>query len=222
MFVKKLPVWVILVSFALTVLCGCSGGGASAGSSVNISTPESAVYELIESWQTTQTNGVSLEGGQSIIQQTTASTTNYIRFKDLAGEEWFLHIDEVVYLTDSSALVHTSYQSIDASRGSLKLAFMMIKDQLQWYLDDIEVAEVPVVVVTGTGVKGVISDETTNLPVSGALVEIYVQSTGTIAGTATTDETGFYSIVGLEPGTYYMVIERDGFDARTISGIIVG
>ncbi|HAE38733.1 MAG TPA: hypothetical protein DCG57_08855 [Candidatus Riflebacteria bacterium] len=222
MLEKRLPVLVILVLFALTALCGCSGGGSSVGSGVNISTPESSVYELLESWQATQTSGVSLEGGQSLIQQTTASATRYIRFKDLAGEEWLLQFNNVVYLSSSIAQVHTSYQSLDANRGGLKLLFTMINDQGLWYLENIEVTEVPIVVVTGTGVKGVISDETTNLPVSGVLVEIYNQSTGTIAGKATTDATGFYSILELVPGTYYMVIERDGFAAKTISGIIVG
>lgn len=222
MSVKNLPVWVILMFFALATLVGCSGGSSSSGTGVSTSTPESAVYELLASWQNSQTGLVSNANGEALLKQETTGEGNYIYFRDMSGEEWPLKIDEVEYLSDSNARVYTSYQSVNPARGSLKLIFTMFKDVSVWYLDDIEITELPIVVVTETGVSGVISDETTALPVSGALVELYDQTTGTLTGSTTTSETGFYSFTDIAPGTYYMVIERDGYDPKTISGIIIG
>jgi len=222
MSVKNLPVWVIFMFFALATLVGCSGGGSSSGVGVSTSTPESAVYEIVAAWQKSQTGLVSSKTGEALLKQETTSEDKTIYFRDMSGEEWPLKIEEVEYLSDSNARVYTSYLSTNPARGSLKLIFTMFKDVTTWYLDDIEITELPIVVVTETGVKGVVSDETSGLPVSGALVELYNQSTGTIAGSATTDETGFYSFTDIAPGTYYMVIERDGYDPKTISGIIIG
>jgi len=222
MSVKNLPVWVIFMFFALATLVGCSGGGSSSGSSVSTSTPESAVYELLAAWQNSETGLVSSETGDTLVEQETTGGSNYIYFRDMSGEKWLLQIDEIEYLSDTNARVYTSYLSTNPTRGSLKLIFTMFKDVTAWYLDDIEITELPIVVVTETGVSGVISDETTALPVSGALIEIYDQATGTFAGSTTTSESGFYSFTGLIPGTYYMVIERDGYDPKTISGIIIG
>ncbi|PKL46892.1 MAG: hypothetical protein CVV42_15035 [Candidatus Riflebacteria bacterium HGW-Riflebacteria-2] len=222
MSVKNLPVWVIFMFFALATLVGCSGGGSSSGAGVSTSTPESAVYELLAAWQNSETSLVSSETGETLVKQETSGEGNYIYFRDMSGEEWPLQIDEVEYLSDSNARVHTSYLSTNATRGSLKLIFTMFKDATAWYLDDIEITELPIVVVSETGVSGVISDETNALPVSGALIEIYDQATGTFAGSTTTSESGFYSFTDLIPGTYYMVIERDGYDPKTISGIIIG
>ncbi|KAF1082081.1 MAG: hypothetical protein GQF41_1721 [Candidatus Rifleibacterium amylolyticum] len=219
---KNLPAWAILMFFALTAMVGCSGGGSSSGAGVNTSTPESAVYELLAAWQSSQAGLVSSETGEALVEQETTGEGNYIYFKDMSGEEWPLQIDEIQYLSSSNARVYTSYLSTNPTRGSLKLIFTMFKDVTAWYLDDIEITELPIVVVTETGVKGVISDETSGLPVSGALIEIYDQATGTFAGSTTTDETGFYSFTNMIPGTYYMVIERDGYDPKTISGIIIG
>ncbi len=147
---------------------------------------------------------------------------NYIKFKDMSGEEWPLRIDEVVYLGPSVARVFTSYRSVNANRGNLKLTFSMVKDQSSWFLDDIEVTEVPVVVVTDKGISGIISDKTTNQPVNGAQIDIFNQTSGSRVDSMVTDATGFYSFTNLSPGTYYLVIERDGYEPQTISGIIIG
>ncbi|MBU1107530.1 MAG: carboxypeptidase-like regulatory domain-containing protein [Candidatus Riflebacteria bacterium] len=224
MVVKKQPVWAILVFFALVTLCGCSGGGSQAGSGVVTSSPESAVYEILESWQSSQPSVVSVDGEQPAVRQESTvipSEERYISFKDMSGELWSLHVTQIVYLSIDIAEVYTSHTSTDANIGSLELIFEMVRESGRWYLEGIRVVEIPVVIVTGTGIKGVLSDESTNLPISGALVELYNQSTGIIAGSTTTDETGFYSILDLSPGTYYLVIEREGFAPQTISGITI-
>jgi len=221
MSVKNLPVWVIFMFFALATLVGCSGGGSSTGSVVNTSTPEAAVYEILAAWQKSQTSVVSSASEGTLVEQETTSE-NYIRFRDMSGEEWLLRIDEVNYLSSTIARVFTSYLSVDASRGSLKLIFSMVKDQNAWFLDDIQVTEVPVVVINETGVSGVITDKSTGLPVSGAQVDIFDQSTGSRVNSMVTGETGYYSFVGLTPGTYYLVIEREGYEPQTISDIIIG
>lgn len=219
MIIKKLPVWVFCVLFAC--LCGCSGGGSSSGTGVATSTPESAVYELLAAWQKSEAALVAAEEGGTVVEQESTTEPGYIRFRDLNGEEWQLHVDDVIFNGDSNAEVHTSYQSLDANRGSLKLLFYMIRDMENWYLDTIDVIEMPVVVVTGTGIKGIVSDISSNLPVDGALISIYDAQTNTFIENTTTDETGFYSFE-LDPGTYYLVIERDGYEPLTYTGVTVG
>lgn len=218
---KNLPAWVVCMLFALTALLGCANGGSSSSSITDNSTPDEAVYKLLAAWNQNETGIISSDNGDATVQQETTNQGHYIKFKDMSGEEWPLHIDDIAYFGSSKALVYTSYQSLDANRGSLKLVFSMIKDAGVWYLEAIEVTEVPVVVVTGAGVKGIVSDKNTSLPVNGAVIELYHQDTGVIVGTTTTDTTGFYAITGIDTGSYYMVIERDGYDPETISNITV-
>lgn len=219
---KNPPAWVICVLFALTALLGCAGGGSSSSSIADDSTPDAAVYRLLAAWNQNETGIAGSNTGDATLEQETTSQNHYIRFKDMSGEEWLLHVDEIVYVGDSKARVYTSYRSLAADRGSLKITFFMFKDAGVWYLEDIEVTEVPVVVVTETGVKGIVSDKNTQLPVSGAVIELYNKQTGVLAGTTTTDTTGFYSITGIPADSYYMVIERAGYDPITISDITVG
>lgn len=224
MVIEKPPVWAILLLFALVTLCGCSGGSTKTVTGVDTSSPESAVYQILESWKNAQPSVISVNSEQPAVREETTvvpTEDRYIRFKDLSGEIWSLRVTKIVYLSTDIAEVYTSHTSLDANLGSLELIFEMIRESGRWYLNDIRIIEIPAVVVTGTGVKGVISDETTNLPVSGALIELYEKNTSTLAGSATTDETGFYTILDLAPGTYYMVIEREGFAPRTISDITV-
>ena len=221
MHVKRPPVWAILIILAMTAMAGCSGGGSSTGSVVSTSTPESAVYEILAAWQKSQTSVVSSANEGTLVEQETTDES-YIRFRDMSGEEWLLRIDEIIYLSPSNALVHTSYHSSYASRGSLRLVFAMYKETTGWYLNDIEITEVPVVVVTETGVSGIVTDSVSGLPVSAALVELYDQTTGAFISGISTNEAGFYSFTDLVPGSYYMVIDRAGYEPQTISEIIIG
>jgi uncharacterized surface anchored protein len=67
----------------------------------------------------------------------------------------------------------------------------------------------------------VITDKVTGLPVSSARVEIYSASDNLLAGYSVTDENGFYEILELAPGNYYLIVSRDGYAPYTISGIQV-
>lgn len=223
MKIKTVLATTLLLSLVV-FMYGCSGGGgqSSAGVSTGTQGPEAAVVEILDSWrQSSIAFAVSPQGEITTSEPATESTQNYINFKDLSGETWRLLIGEVVYVATDKARVNTFYYSSSADQGGLKVIFIMIRDQGIWYLDDLEIEQIPAVVVVGTGIKGVITDKNTAIPVSGAKVEAYNQATNVLAGTATTEPNGFYSILNLNPGTYYLVIGRDGYESYTIRDVVV-
>jgi len=203
----------------VSVFTGCLNSGSQTSSSISPETPEKEVAKILQSWQQSSPFFVPTSKGALMASEETSG--NFIRFKDLSGEVWTLKIEEVMYVTEGSAIVTTYYYSINAEQGNLKMVFSMIKDQGFWYVDDITIEALPVVVVTGTGIKGVISDNANNAPVEGALVEAFEQATGVLVGSAVTGVDGFYSITDLNPGNYYIVVARDGYSPYTISGIVV-
>lgn len=203
-------------------LVGCSGGGSSPSSAVQSETPEVAVSRIFDSWRADGAPVFNIGGDGSIAAQTTTSTDRYIRFRDLSGKEWQLKVLDVVYSGDSNATVNTQYTSeLNSTIGGLKIGFNMIKDAGVWSLAGLTVTELPVVVVEQHGIKGIVIDRLTNLPVSGARVEAYNAVTGVIAGYTVTDSTGFYQILELPAATYYLVINRSGYEPYTITGIVV-
>ncbi len=214
---------VMLILVGMTFhLVGCSGGSSSPGSVVQTETPEVAVSRIFDSWRADGAPVFNIGGDGSIAAQTTTSTDRYIRFRDLSGKEWQLKVLDVVYSGDSNATVNTQYTSeLNSTVGGLKIGFNMIKDAGVWSLAGLTVTELPVVVVEQYGVKGIIVDKITGLPVSGARVEAYNAVTGVIAGYTVTDSTGFYQILELSPATYYLVINRSGYEPYTIAGITV-
>lgn len=214
---------VLLLLFVLGTLTGCLSSGSQTAANIEPETPQKAVYEVFDTWrqQTAPVFSVTPQGAITSGETVPTTDANYIRFKDLSGEIWSLRLETVTYLTPESAKVYAYYNTISAEHGGLKIIFSMVKDQGKWFMDDMEIIALPVAVVTGTGIKGIITDKVTNLPVTGARVEAYNQSTGTIAGYAVTGSNGFYSIVDLQPGSYYLVVARDGYDSYTISGIVV-
>lgn len=210
-----------LLTMLAFVLCftGCLNSGSQTSSSVSPESPEKEVARILGSWQ--QNPPVFSVSEKGSVLASEESSENFIRFKDLSGEVWTLKISEILYVNDGMALVTTLYYSVNADQGNLKIVFTMIKDQGFWYVDNISVEALPVVVVSGTGIKGVISDATNNAPVEGVLVEAYEQTSNTFAGSSVTGSDGFYSINDLSPGTYYIVVARDGYAPYTISGIVV-
>lgn len=203
-------------------LVGCSGGGSSPGSAVQAETPEVAVSRIFDNWRAGSAPVFAIGGDGSITAQTSTSTDRYILFRDLSGKEWQLKFLDVVYTSDSAATVNTQYTSdLNSTIGGLKIGFNMIKDSGLWSLAGLTITELPVVVVEQHGIKGIISDKVTGLPVSGARVEAYNATTGVIAGYTVTDSTGFYQILELPAATYYLVINRSGYEPYTITGIVV-
>ncbi len=206
---------------SLILFAGCFGGSQSA-SQLTDDSPHAAVNEILRNWREAEGPVFSVAPSGAIACADTAPENDgYIRFRDLSGKYWNLLLGQVNYLTDNKADVDAYYYSISAEYGGLKIVFHMIKDQGKWFLDDIDVVALPAVIVSGTGVKGIISDQITALPVSGARVEIYLAATGALAGATVTAENGFYSITGLAAGNYYLVVARDGYESYTINGIVV-
>lgn len=215
--------YIILILFSV-VLCltGCSGGSSSTGPVVQAETPEVAVSRIFDSWRADSAPVFAIGGDGSIAAQTTTSTDRYIHFRDLSGVEWQLKVLDVIYASDVAATVNTQYTSdLNTSVGGLKIGFNMVKDASVWSLSSLTITELPVVVVEQHGIKGIISDKVTGLPVSGARVEAYNASTGVISGYTVTDSTGFYQILELPAATYYLVVDRSGYEPYTITGITV-
>lgn len=205
----------------VALLVGCSGGG-STGASVQSESPEAAVNKIVENWRAGSAPVFAIGSGGNVVAQTTTTEARYIRFRDLSGNEWKLRFLDVVYASTVQAVVNTEYLfESNTSIGGLKIGFNMIKDAGVWYLDGLQITELPAAVVVQSGIKGVITDKITGLPVGGVRVEAYNQATNAIAGYAVTDSAGFYQILELAPATYYLVINRDGYEPYTILDRIV-
>ncbi|HNX77525.1 MAG TPA: carboxypeptidase-like regulatory domain-containing protein [Candidatus Rifleibacterium sp.] len=213
----------LVVLFCLAIMLpGCSGGGSSpAGVPVQTESPETAVSRLFASWQTGSAPVFAINNDGSIAAQTTA-TDRYINFRDLSGNQYKLKFLDVVYASDFAATVNTQYTSeLNVSIGGLKIGFNMLRESGAWYLGSLTVTELPVVVVEQNGIKGVVTDTITRLPISGARVEAFNSTTGVFIKYAVTDSVGFYQILELPPGSYYLVINRAGYEPYTLTGISV-
>jgi hypothetical protein len=97
----------------------------------------------------------------------------------------------------------------------------MVRESGQWFLSNIEIIDVPAVVVEVAGIKGVLKDEITNLPIQGAVVEAFNQTSNESFGSVVTDASGYYEISPLPAATYYLVINREGYEPRIIRDVVV-
>jgi hypothetical protein len=213
----------VLLFCSVVLFTGCSGGGSSAQSEV-ISSPESAVVKILDSWRATSDMNFGYDDSGKILAQeeTGNETSGYIEFKDLSGEVWRFTVLKVEYESEDIARVFTSYYYSGSPQfGGLDIVFRMVKDQDTWFLDGLEITEIPAVVVTGTGINGAITDKVSGEPVSGARVELYSSTDDQLVGYAVTDSGGYYEIMDISAGTYYLVVSRDGYAPYTISGIQV-
>jgi len=77
------------------------------------------------------------------------------------------------------------------------------------------VQEDPIIVSPGM-IAGHVLDASTRLPIPRAVVAISGTNIHRIA-----DDAGFFEFVNLEPGTYTLIATRNGYQARTYSGIVV-
>lgn len=81
---------------------------------------------------------------------------------------------------------------------------------------------VRIVLATGASLKGTVSDAQTRKPIAGAQVSLdSVSSSGlTTIPSATTDESGAFTIEGVPPaGPFSVRIGKDGYRARIVSGL---
>lgn len=223
---KKMPLLWGLCFLAILFIQGCGSGGSSSNVA-ELMSPEEAVRNIFASWKLSDTAGISVSNtGEKVVgelrpQTETSQASGTIKFKDMAGETWNLQIDKVEYLTENRAYIHTLYRYQNLSEGGLKVSFLMEKDNGAWYLSDIVTEAVPTVVPVASGIQGYITDKITGAPVADARVEAFNSGTGALAGNASTGSDGFYKILDLAAGNYYLVIGRDGFEPYTISGIVI-
>ncbi len=206
----------------LLALAGCSGSGSKDALPGRNDGPEAAVAEIFAGWRASQPPIFVVRTEGVVSAQTSESETRYIRFRDLSGHSWELTFSGVDYISADLARVNTYYYySGRADFGGLRIAFIMVRESGQWFLENIDIVEVPAVVVEVDGVKGVLKDEVSGLPVQGAVVEAFEQSSGDSYGSDVTDASGYYEISPLPAATYYLVIEREGYEPRIIRDIVV-
>lgn len=204
-------------------LVGCMGGGSQSPSMTEPETPEKAVGEIFSSWRAGNGPVFAVSSTGSITAQTTASETRFIRFRDFSGELWELMFSGVEYVSADYARVNTHYYySGNPQYGGLKVVFLMVRDNGAWFLNGLEIVELPaVVVIPGTGIKGYLTDEISKAPIQGAVVEAFNQATSVSYGSDGTDTSGYYEISPLPAGTYYLVINREGYEPRIIRDVVV-
>ena len=206
----------------LVFLAGCSGGGSKGPLLDGINSPEAAVAEIFAGWRASQATVFAVRAEGVVTAQTSEGETRYIRFRDLSGNSWELTFSGVDYLSADLARVKTYYYySGRPDYGGLRIAFVMVRESGQWFLSNIEIIDVPAVVVEVAGIKGVLKDEITNLPIQGAVVEAFNQTSNESFGSVVTDASGYYEISPLPAATYYLVINREGYEPRIIRDVVV-
>ncbi len=237
----------IFVFAGILLIAGCSGGGGgSENPLMETMTPDETVRLVYSKWLGSSDLGMTVDkNGKPSITTTESGHLGYIKFKDLSGQVWDLIVEKVEYDGESEAEVYTSYVLTALNELTIKMVFNMIKDQGVWALDSITLTEIPKAVpvntgdtgtntgtntgtstdtgttTTDTGIKGFITDNVTSLPVEGAKIEVFNKSTGVLSGSTVTAADGSYSVLELAPGTYYIVVGRDGYSPYTIDNILV-
>lgn len=217
----------LLISLSLVGFVGCSGGGSPSQSNVTQIEPQIVVQNMIAQWSSSNTGPAfytDAAGKPSVIADASNESQHlgYITFRDLSGEDWELQVDRVEYAGEENAKVYTSYIYQSLTSGGLTVVFSLVKDNGQWFIDDIEVIELPAVVTSTAGaIQGYITDQVTHVGVAGARIDAFPENSQSIAGSAVSSSNGFYEITDLATGTYYIVINRDGYEPITKSGIVV-
>ena len=216
-FLTLFSISIFLIS--ALVGCGSSGGSgdgaAGANASLNRATPENALVSTLDTWKS---EGRSLNLVTQQVTTTPVTATNYgeVFFTDLSGNIWKFSIISIEYLSTERAIIKTHYTFQKLDEGRLAADFTMVKDVDGWKIDDITLTTLPWFLITKTGIQGFVKDEVTQKPIQGALV--YLSGTNY---SASTDSTGVYSFMDIPPGTYTIVVKRDGFVIKTIPGVVV-
>jgi len=211
-----------LVFCLLLTGCGGSGGGGGPSSPVLEIPPEQALLSILDSWK--NVGGARLNLVKKTLEQVATETTvtsepsyGTITFKDLGSDEsWVFRVIDIQKPSSLQANVVCRYNFKNLEDGQLKINFRLIKIEGIWRLDDVLVEEIPWVYVTETGIEGIVTDAQTGQPIEGALVYI----SGTNYSTRT-DSDGLYSFQNLPKGTYTLLITRDGYVIKTITGVVV-
>ncbi len=209
--------------FICLALVGCAGGGGSGTGSPVAPTPEDAVRGIVAGWQASggPAFGVSSATGKPFATfGSVASGSGHINFYDLSGASWTFNIDETQRPTAWLANVVCSYIYRNLSQGIAKIVITFhmefeTSDQ-RWYLAEITVYQLPVAVVIRNEIRGFVFDEVTNLPVSGAKVDLYSQVGSAWLASTSTASDGFYRFTDVPAGSYHLVIARTGYQDKTV------
>jgi|GEM_PF-4774590 len=214
-------------------LYGCSGGDKS-GTGISTQeestlTPEESVRLLLSQWNSDggPIFNILYNLGPDAQVATSSFPSRTITFKELStGIQWPLTVDNVTYLSQSQAQIVTSYHFNDPAIGKFEIVFYMLKSQLEqrWLLDDIKTYSYPDVIAYERGITGRVYEISNNqeLPIASAGIFVYLQpDLQTIVAQATTNSSGYYTITNLIPGTYTIVVVRDGYVKKSYTGIVV-
>lgn len=223
---RQLVLAVLMLVIGLT-LAGCGGGGGGdAGVGANITpSPEDAVRGLLAAWET---NGLGPVFGMAASGQPEASFASSTRLgeitlTDLSGKSWQLQVNQVEYLTSSLANITTTYFFESLELGRMIIVFQMGYDNKEnkWLLNDITAQTLPGVMQIETGIQGYVTDRIAGSPVASAAAVLWNQAMDTVVQSTATNERGFYRMLGLTPGTYVLVISKDGYVLYTQPGVVV-
>jgi len=221
---QRIP-WGYLFPFILACMVsfgGCQGNQTPTGVS-QAETPEMAVRKLVAV--------MSNEGRPAVpLAETTSGTPKYITFRDFSNNLWQFFVEKTLYPSADSADVYTFYSydpakvaSSTVSSFTVKIKFQMVRVNNEWVLNDfiytLTSEAPPIVVVTGMGVQGYITDSSTGKPISNAAVALYQGET--LIESTLTAANGYYSLTVSVPGVYTLVATKDGFEFLTIPGISI-
>jgi len=209
----------LFVVISLVFLTGCGGGGSPAASQAIGRSPEAALRESLSGWQTG--GGPLLPLVSSPVPAVSGSGSyGSITFRDLSNGTWTFDITNIIYFGDDLAEIDTVFTTTYAATDTAKINFTMVRENGEWVIENIEVYLPPAGISTSGGtLQGVVTDalygSSSPTPVSGALV--YISGTSL---QAVTDSNGYYEINGIPPGTYQIVITRDGYAPQTFTRTI--
>lgn len=214
-----------LLFLVILFITGCSSGGGSVTNSTLVVEPEIVVQNMIAQWHSSSNGPVfsaDTNGKPIVVSSTRPSeeSLGIIKF-DLFGETWELRVDKVEYTGDDKAIVHTTYAKRSETSGGLTTLFYLYKEDSHWFVYEISVVELPSVISSSGVIEGFITNEVNDAAVPEARVEAYLENSQVLAGSAVTATNGFYKISDLQPGAYYLVIDREGYSPYTKTGIIV-
>ncbi len=212
---QRRPVMIMLFcAVLLTLLTGCGGGGGGGTASfLPVGTsPEETLRRSLAEWQQ--------GGGPTLALVSGASSYGSITFRDLSDKTWTFAITQIIRFGDDLAEIDTIFTTSYAATDTAKINFTMVREEGEWVIESISVYIPPAGIPSSGGtLQGVVTDalygSSVPTPVAGALV--YISGTDF---QAVTDANGYYQIDGIPPGTYDIVITRDGYAPQTFTRTI--
>lgn len=220
-FDKKMLLKLVFWCYAMLTLlvCGCINSNSGIQMSKNYKTDPSVAIDKLMSMIN---SNFALEGrrNHSLNDNLDSKEQKFIKLSDFFSDiYWIFAVDKAEKISETKAIIYTSYKPFQTSIPLAKVNFVMIFVDDDWHLEDIEFEKLPEVVSSYRKIEGIITDSISKEPVSGALVSLFKKGIKLLE--TVTNSYGYYYFENLLPGTYDIVINRSGYEQKTIGGIIV-